>query len=207
MAANPRESSAPVEVHHLAGNVTIWHRYDANLKADLFSTALRLTKGVCLIDPIHVDSNAATVSFATASVFAILLTNGNHERDSAFFAKSLAAPIYARSEAGISGSVPPAETLFHGTLRVIAIDGAGPGEIAIYDERDGGTMIVGDALINFGSHGFTFLPAKYCSNPKQMRKSLGDLSVHSFERMCFAHGTPIVAQARERLLTLLREAA
>ena len=63
---------------------------------------------------------------------------------------------------------------------------------------DGGTLIVGDALINFEPHGFAFLPPKYCSNPKQMRRSLRKLLDYDFERMLFAHGTPILHGARAR---------
>jgi len=68
---------------------------------------------------------------------------------------------------------------------------------------DGGTLIVGDALINFESYGFTFLPAKYCSNQKQMRRSLRKLLDYRAQRMLFAHGTPILSDASERLRGLL----
>ena len=66
-------------------------------------------------------------------------------------------------------------------------------------------MIMGDALINFEPYGFTFLPAKYCSNAKMMRRSLPKLLDYSFDRMLFAHGTPIVCGARQRLEELLRQ--
>ena len=63
--------------------------------------------------------------------------------------------------------------------------------------------IIGDALINFAPYGFTFLPAKYCSNQKQMRQSLGKLLAYKAERMFFAHGLPILSAASERLRGLL----
>ena len=71
---------------------------------------------------------------------------------------------------------------------------------------DGGTMIMGDALINFEPYDFTLLPAKYCSNAKLMRRSLPKLLDYSFDRMLFAHGTPIVSGAWQRLEELLRQA-
>lgn len=64
-------------------------------------------------------------------------------------------------------------------------------------------MIIGDALINFEPYGFTFLPDKYCSDARELRASLRKLQSLSFERMLFAHGTPILANARERLTQLL----
>ncbi len=88
-------------------------------------------------------------------------------------------------------------------LRVIEIEGAGIGEIALYHEAADGTLIVGDALINFEPYGFTFLPAKYCSNEKEMRRSLRKLLAYKAERMLFAHGLPILSRASERLQGLL----
>jgi glyoxylase-like metal-dependent hydrolase (beta-lactamase superfamily II) len=88
-------------------------------------------------------------------------------------------------------------------LTAIPVDGAAVGEIAIHWEAESGTMVIGDALINFEPYGFTFLPSKYCSNFKLMRASLRKLLDYSFERMLFSHGEPILSHARERLEALL----
>ena len=68
-----------------------------------------------------------------------------------------------------------------------------------------GTLIFGDALINMGSNGFSFLPNKYCFNPKLMRRSLRKVLDYPCERILFAHGTPILSQAKSRLTNLLRD--
>jgi glyoxylase-like metal-dependent hydrolase (beta-lactamase superfamily II) len=94
--------------------------------------------------------------------------------------------------------------IFASELTAIEIDGGPIGEIAIHSSRDEGSMIVGDALINFDPYGFTFLPSKYCSNAKTMRRSLSKLLDYDFERILFAHGTPILTGARDRLEELLR---
>jgi glyoxylase-like metal-dependent hydrolase (beta-lactamase superfamily II) len=88
-------------------------------------------------------------------------------------------------------------------LEVITIDGAPPGEIALYHSPNGGTLILGDALINFEPYGFTFLPQKYCRNQKEMRRSLRKLLGLEVERMLFAHGTPLLSGASGRLRQLL----
>ena len=82
-------------------------------------------------------------------------------------------------------------------------EGAAPGEIALHYSDNGGTLIVGDALVNFEPYGFSFLPAKYCSNEKQMRRSMQKLLDYKTERILFAHGVPILAVASERLRALL----
>jgi len=90
-------------------------------------------------------------------------------------------------------------------LNAVPIDGAPAGEIAVYCDADGGTLVIGDALINFEPYGFALLPPKYCSSAKLMRKSLRTLLDYSFERMLFAHGIPILSGARQRLKQLLEK--
>lgn len=201
-------STTAPEVHELAPTLTIWHRYSPAVKAELFSTALRSEASVYLIDPSYLDPESLGFLLGNCTVAGIIATNENHERDSALYARQFLAPFYATSAAGIPGALPicDGQTLAGG-LRVITIEGAVPGECALHHEHSGGTLIVGDALINMEPHGFTFLPAKYCSNQKQMRKSLRKLLAQPFERMLFAHGTPLINGARDRLRALLDEEA
>lgn len=192
-----------VEVQRLDAALTIWSRYDSTVKAELFSTALAVGSKIFLIDPIALGDDDPPIGGA---VTGIVVTNANHRRASADFSAKFAAPIYAMREA----TAPGARELRDGDvladdLQIIAIEGAAPGEIALFSSRDQGLLIVGDALINFGSNGFNFLPAKYCSDSKRMRKSLSKLLDLNFERMLFAHGTPIMSKARDRLSTLIAE--
>lgn len=197
-------STTAPEVHELAPTLTIWHRYNPKVKAELFSTALRSEAIVYLIDPSYLDPESLGFLLGNWTVAGVIATNGNHERDSALYARQFSAPFYATSEAGIPGALPICDgQILAGGLRVITIEGAAPGECALHCGHSGGTLIMGDALINMEPYGFTFLPAKYCSNQKQMRKSLRKLLGQPFERMLFAHGTPLISGARDRLRTLL----
>ena len=93
--------------------------------------------------------------------------------------------------------------VFSQGLTAVAIDGGPAGETALHHNDNGGTIVVGDALINFQPYGFGSLPAKYCLDHKLMRRSLGKLLDHAFDRMLFAHGTPILSGARARVEQLL----
>jgi glyoxylase-like metal-dependent hydrolase (beta-lactamase superfamily II) len=134
----------------------------------------------------------------------IVITNANHARNAATFAHSYSAPIFAPPELrGELRSHNLHDGLAIGPLRVIRIEGAADGEFALYHADDGGTLIMGDALINFDPHGFTLLPRKYCTNQKQMVRSLRKLLDLDFSRIFFAHGNPIMIRAREQLESLL----
>ena len=111
-----------------------------------------------------------------------------------------AAEIGLASAAMLDAGGGPA---FGGVFEAIPLPGAAPGEIALYRAEGEGVMIVGDAVINLPSPGFTVLPDKYCANPKALRRSLATLLERPFARMLFAHGEPIMVKARERLAGLL----
>jgi len=161
-----------------------------------------------LIDPIPLEKEALDGLIGSDPVTGIIVTNANHHRASARFAEQSSVPIFAHADAfpdnrpGQFRSVADGDEICDG-LRVICIEGAAAGEIAVHYLPDGGTLIVGDALINFEPYGFTLLTAKYCSNQKQLLRSLRRLLDYKAERMLFAHGTPILSRASERLRGLL----
>jgi len=179
-----------VELEQVAPGLFLWRAYDPSIKTELFSTGLSTSSGFFMIDPIPLASAEAKT---LGDVAGIIVTNDNHDRAARDFAERFGVPIYSA-----------ASPLLPADLAAIPIEGAAPGEIAIHSEVTG-VMVVGDALINFDPYGFTFLPAKYCTNPKLMRRSLVKLLAYSFERMLFAHGTPIQSGARKRLEALLAD--
>jgi len=196
------------EFHRLESNLFIWQGYDPATKADVSSTGLGTAAGVVLVDPFAADSPSLEETLASANVVGIVATNANHARACAAFADRFAVSILAHREAqtelGLQGVMEVAVGAnYWEEVVVVRIEGAAPGEIALHSAGEGGTLIMGDALINFGAHGFAFLPAKYCSNVKEMRKSLRQLLDYRFERILFAHGMPILRHGRARLQELL----
>jgi len=192
----------------IASNIAIWHGYDSTVKAELYSTCLGASGGTYFIDPVPLVSEALDELIGSDCVAGIIMTNFNHHRASAKFAEKFSVPLFGRTEALRNKAarelkrVTDEDEICEG-LRAIGIEGAGDGEIALHYAPDGGTFIIGDALINFEPYGFTFLPARYCSNQKQMRRSLRKLLAYKAERMLFAHGLPILAGATDRLRGLL----
>jgi hypothetical protein len=196
------------EVDEVSPGIFVWQAYDSKVKADLFPTALETQAGTYVVDPIPLGSDGLLSLRAHRKAAGIFVTNANHARAAAEFAKTFSIPLYVHDELRGSPDFRQATGLQDGEvfsrgLTAVAIDGGPAGEIALHYNNNGGTMIVGDALINFEPHGFGLLPAKYCLDANLMRRSLGKLLDYAFERMLFAHGTPILSGARVRVEQLL----
>jgi glyoxylase-like metal-dependent hydrolase (beta-lactamase superfamily II) len=192
----------------IAPHLALWHGYDPAVKADLYSTCVLTPRGTYLIDPIPLQSETLDELVGSGRVSGIIVTNCNHHRASAQFAEQFSIPVFARCET-FSDKMPrqfrkvaDGDEICDGLL-LSGIEGAAAGEIVLHYAPSGGTLIVGDALINFEPYGFTFLPAKYCSNEKEMRRSLRKLLSYKADRMLFAHGLPILSGASDRLQALL----
>jgi len=206
------------ELVQVAPSLLIWKSYDPALKTDLFSTAITTRNGTFLVDPIPLADAALAQLLNAGSVTGVIVTNSNHLRASADFADRFSIPIFAhpqtfpdqrfpgtkvRQSNGLVRSRVGDGSKICDELAVITIDGAAAGEIVLHYAPNGGMLIIGDALINFEPYGFTFLPHKYCSNEKEMRRSLRKLLTRKAERMLFAHGPPIQSAASARLQQLL----
>jgi hypothetical protein len=196
------------DLYQPASGLFIWQCYDPTVKADLCSSAAVASEELYVADPILLEASQLNRLRRVARPAGIVVTNANHQRAALYYSKELSVPILAQGES-FRGKKPPRFTkIADGAkicdeLEVIGIEGAVAGEIALYHPSNGGTLVVGDALINFQPLGLALLPRKYCQNEKQMRRSLGRLLTCQAERLLFAHGTPILSGASARLRDLL----
>lgn len=196
------------EVENIVPGISVWQVYEPAVRAELFSTALTTDSGAYLVDPIPLAADGLAELRAPGNTIGIFVTNANHDRASAEFAREFSVPTYVhhllRETTEFAGAIGVQDgQALAGGLTAIAIDGGAAGEMALHCFQNGGTMVMGDALINFEPHGFGLLPSKYCLDPKLMRRSLRKLLDYSFERIFFAHGTPILSGARAKVEQLL----
>jgi len=196
------------DLTRLLPGLFVWQEYDFAVKAELFSSAIVTSTGLYIVDPISLVDERVAELVDVAPVTGVVVTNSNHLRAASDYANKFGAPVFAHAESFPHKEFPYLIEVDDGQpianqLDVITIDGAPPGEIAVYHSPNGGTLIVGDALINFEPYGFTFLPRKYCRSQKEMRRSLRKLLGLEVERMLFAHGTPLLSGASARLQQLL----
>ena len=196
------------DLHQPFPGLFVWQYYDAAVKAELWSSALLGSGKIYLVDPILLEASQLDRLCRKAAPAGVIVTNANHVRSAPYYSKELSVPILAQ-RGSFEGKKPPQFVEIKGDskicadLEVIAIEGAVAGEIALYHPLNGGTLIIGDALINFDPAGFTILPRKYCLNERQLRQSLRELLARPAERMLFAHGTPILSGTNAHLRRLL----
>src|SRR5437667_7574532 len=191
------------EIHQLQPEIWIWQAFDPSVKAELFSTALTTPAGLYLVDPIPLlEPQLRQVSNA-APIVGIIVTNSNHPRSATAYSERFSVAIFAHAHT-FRDPKPARFTEVKNAvaigdeLEVIEIEGAVAGEIALYHPSNGGTLIVGDALINFEPYGFTLLPPKYCLNKKRMRSSLRQLLTPTAERSALANGRSTPTRPAQR---------
>ena len=181
-----------------------WQGYEADVKCDCSSTAIVTGAGLIFIDPIPLADEALKnlVADSISAPGAVLLTSGNHQRESLALARRFGVPIFAPDNAGddiiVDQRFRSGDSV--AGMESIALPGFGPGETAFFHE---GVLIFGDALINLEPEGLRLLPEKYREEKKQSHHSLRGLkSIHPHV-LLFAHGCPVVQSAEERLLATL----
>jgi glyoxylase-like metal-dependent hydrolase (beta-lactamase superfamily II) len=183
-----------------------WQGYEPAVKCDCSSTAIVTSSGLIFIDPIPLGEEALKemVAESFSAPAAVVLTSGNHQRESLDLAKRLGIPLFAPEDAGadiIADQRFRSDDPVAG-MKSIALSGFGPGETAFLHE---GTLIFGDALINLEPEGLRLLPEKYREDKKRSLRSLVALEELKPEVLLFAHGHPIIQSASSRLLGCLAE--
>jgi hypothetical protein len=191
---------------HLAG----WSGMHAQWGVQFDSYALQTPDGVVIVDPIQPPPSVIKQIEQLGEPIAIVLTNANHDRDADWFRKRYAIQIYAHEkaptdcDAKIDVLIVDNEKL-PGQLVAVHLPGAGIGEIALHSKLDGGTLVIGDILLNPAGKGISLLPDDYLEDQKLALKSLTRLHDLKFNNATFAHGAPITGNADEQILSFLKK--
>src|SRR5207247_10645157 len=175
--------TAATDLDKVAADLFIWQAYDPAVKADLFSSAIVTADGIFVVDPIPLRKAPLAHLHDQGVIAGVIITNANHLLASSQFAERFSVPILARRAVFPDRTPPRFSELADGDkicdeLNVIGVEGAVAGEIVLHCASGVGTLIAGDALINFHSYGFTFLPGQYCSHDKELRRCLRTVVPH-----------------------------
>ena len=187
-----------------------WASFHAQWKVDFNSYALKTTDGVVFIDPVQPDPALAEKFDALGEPLAIILTNAHHDRAAGWFRKRYSVQIYAHERAqsdcdtkidmrAVSGEMLP------GKLKTIFLTGVTTSEMALFTKQSGGILFIGDALLNPGGDGLQLLPDQFIEDKKQARESLRKLAEYNFKIATFAHGDPIIKNAKKAITGFLKK--
>jgi glyoxylase-like metal-dependent hydrolase (beta-lactamase superfamily II) len=183
-----------------------WSSFHPQWKVDFSSYAVVTGEGVYFVDPLRPAPTLQPQLTALGAPLGVFLTNANHERDADWFRKEYDIHVFAhektRPECDIKLDILVLDgEILPGGPRVLHVPGGGAGESALIV---GDTVLLGDALLHPKGQALALLPAQYCEDAKQLARSLRQLLDVDFQTLTFAHGEPIVGQARAQLAALLK---
>ncbi len=173
--------------------------------------------GVVLVDPLPHSAEEEGEIEAMGEPAHILLTCEYHLRESETFRERWGCDILIHkdgldhSEAAIDETFQDGDLLWD-RIEVIHIpDAHYPEEVAFLVRGDGNTMILGDAFC--GGRMDRGVPdgelwingPEYVADLSLARNSLRRLAGHSFERMVFGHGSPILRAASVRFTAFVED--
>jgi len=187
-----------------------WSSFHDQWKVDFHSYALKTADGVVFIDPMTPSPAVVKELDALGEPLAIVLTNAHHERDSDWFRKHYEIQIYAHEMAKsdcdtkIDLLVMDGERL-PGGLRTIYLAGVTTSEMALFVKDGGGVLLLGDALLNPSGKGLQMLPEQFIEDRKLAIQSLRKLVDLNFKTATFAHGDPIVGDAKKKIASFLKK--
>jgi hydroxyacylglutathione hydrolase len=198
------------ELRKLSKSLFGWASFHRQWKIDFNSYALKTTEGVVFIDPMTPAPTVLNHLESLGEPVAIILTNAHHDRDADAFRKQYQIQIYAHEKAQsdcdtkIDLLVVDGEKL-PGGFKAIHLPGSADSEIALLSKNDGGIVMIGDALLNPAGRDLMLLPDQYIEDRKQAMQSLRKLATLDFQIATFAHGEPIVGDAKNKISAFLKQ--
>ncbi len=155
-----------------------------------------------LVDPPPLSDDDFTKLRNAGPVDYILLTNRDHERESAAYKEALNARVYVPQADAPEMSVTPDKTFVDGELLPGGIwvihlaHQKSPGESALFLQQGRGILIVGDALLGKPEGSVSMLPAEKYADPAKAREGLRRLLKYDFDSLLVGDGTSIPAGAK-----------
>ena len=155
-----------------------------------------------LVDPPPLSDDDLSKLSNAGQVDYILLTNRDHERESAAYKDALNTRVYVPQADAPEMSVTSDKTFVDGELLPGGIwvihlsDQKSPGESALFIQQGRGVLIVGDALLGKPEGSVSMLPAEKYADPAKAREGLRRLLKYNFDSLLVGDGTSILTGAK-----------
>ena len=155
-----------------------------------------------LVDPPPLSDADLSQLRNAGQIDYILLTNRDHERESATYKDALNTRVFVPQSDAPEMSVIPEKTFVDGELLPGGIwvvhlsHQKSPGESALFLQQGRGILIVGDALLGKPEGSVSMLPAEKYADPAKAREELRRLLKYNFDSLLVGDGTSILADAK-----------
>ncbi len=155
-----------------------------------------------LVDPPPLADADLSKLTSAGQVDYILLTNRDHERESATYKDTLKTRVYVPQADAPEMSVTPDKTFVDGELLpggiwVVQLSNQkSPGESALFIQQGRGILIVGDALLGKPEGSVSILPDGKYTDPAKAREGLRRLLKYNFDSLLVGDGTSILTGAK-----------
>lgn len=139
----------------------------------------------------------------------IILTNRDHQRDTAQLRQTLECKVLApeldlkEMSVSIDKTYKDGELLPGGIWVVHLMNQKSPGESALFLQKGKGIIIVGDALIGDPPGSFRLLPADKYADREQAKTSLKRLLNFNFDALLVGDGTSVLTGAKSTVQHLM----
>jgi glyoxylase-like metal-dependent hydrolase (beta-lactamase superfamily II) len=156
-----------------------------------------------LIDPPPLSAEGLTAVSQGRPIDAIILTNRDHVREAVTYRGLFHTKILAPELDAPLMEIDPDGTFSHGDqlpggLSVIHLpDGKSPGESALLLKRDGGVLILGDALIGTPPGSLSFLPPDKFADMARAKAGVRRLLGYAFDTVLVGDGASILTDGKE----------
>ena len=155
-----------------------------------------------LVDPPPLADADLSKLTSAGQVDYILLTNRDHERESATYKDTLKTRVYVPQADAPEMSVTPDKTFVDGELLpggiwVVQLSNQkSSGESALFIQQGRGILIVGDALLGKPEGSVSMLPDGKYIDPAKAREGLRRLLKYNFDSLLVGDGTSILTGAK-----------
>ena len=185
----------------------MWWRWQPDRGVNFNSWLVTGRHGSFVVDPLEPDDDAVLERCRAAGVGAVVVTNRDHERAAARFARELGIPIVApaadapQMTAAVDRTVVDGDDVFG--WQVIVLDGyKTPGEMVLFS-RALRAAISGDAFWGTPAGALRLMPDEKLADPAGAILSARRIRALPIEHLLVGDGAPIFGDARRALTAMI----
>jgi uncharacterized cupin superfamily protein/glyoxylase-like metal-dependent hydrolase (beta-lactamase superfamily II) len=191
----------------VAAGIAMWWRWQPERAVNFNSWLVTGDGGSFVVDPLEPDDAEVFARCRAAAVTAVVITNRDHERAAARFARGLNAQIIAPAADAAQLGVAVDRTVVDGDdifgWRVLVLDGyKTPGEMVLYS-RARRAAISGDAFWGTPAGALRLMPDEKLADPARAILSARRVRALALDHLLVGDGAPIFGAAQQALSAMI----